>query len=115
MDISKRLKELRSLHHLSQAELAARLNLSPAAIGMYESGARMPKYEILELIADFFNVNIGYLLGQENETTAILTSDKLALLKEFERPEVQMLFSAVKDCTPEEILQIVKIVKALRG
>lgn len=38
---------------------------------MYESGAREPDFETLELIADFFNVDIDYLLGRTLKTTYI--------------------------------------------
>lgn len=33
---------------------------------MYESGSRMPKYETLEAIADYFNVNLDFLVGKSN-------------------------------------------------
>ena len=38
---------------------------------MYESGAREPDFETLELIADFFNVDIDFLLGRTSKTTYI--------------------------------------------
>lgn len=38
---------------------------------MYETGARKPDFETLELIADFFNVDINYLLGHTTKTTYI--------------------------------------------
>lgn len=33
---------------------------------MYECGERIPSYETLEAISDFFNVSILYLLGKES-------------------------------------------------
>lgn len=64
---SDRLKQLRSEASLTQVELARRLGLSNGAIGNYESGARTPrKLEDLEALADFFNVEIDYLLGRSN-------------------------------------------------
>ena len=57
------LKLLRSQKGLSQAELANELNISPSTVGMWESGKREPRdYETLELIADYFNVNMEVLL-----------------------------------------------------
>lgn len=68
----KELKRLRELRNLSQAELARRLNMSSSAIAMYESGRREPKnYETLELIADFFNVNLEMLISGEKHPNLI--------------------------------------------
>lgn len=68
---SKQLKILREQRHLSQAKLAVSLGLSSSTIGMYESGEREPNYETLELIADFFNVNMEYLLSGKMDPTRI--------------------------------------------
>lgn len=58
------LKNLREEKRISQRELAKTLGISKSAIGMYESGNREPNYELLENIADFFNVDMNYLLGK---------------------------------------------------
>lgn len=63
------LRTLRTSQGLTQEELAKRLKISRSTIGMYEKGAREPDFETLELIADFFNVDINYLLGRSNKTT----------------------------------------------
>lgn len=62
-----RLKNLRNAAGMSQHELADKLGISHGAIGNYESGARMPRYDMLEAFADVFNVEINYLLGKTNE------------------------------------------------
>lgn len=61
-----RLKELRKEKELTQQELAKKFNISKSSISMYESGDRMPEYETLEAIADFFNVNLDFLVGKSN-------------------------------------------------
>lgn len=65
------LKQLRKAKGLTQDELAKILKVSRSAIGMYENGSREPAYETLEIIADFFNVDIDYLLGRTNKTTIL--------------------------------------------
>ena len=63
-----RFKQLRNETGLSQEELADKLCMSKGAIGNYETGKRTPrKLEDLENIADFFNVEIDYLLGRTNK------------------------------------------------
>lgn len=65
------LKLLRTSKGITQNELATHLKISRSTIGMYESGSREPDFETLELIADYFNVDIDYLLGRTSKTTYI--------------------------------------------
>lgn len=58
------LSQLRQERNISQRYLSEALGLSHSAIGMYESGKREPNYETLEMIADYFNVDMNYLLGK---------------------------------------------------
>ena len=63
-DFAQMLKYFREREGLTQRELAAKLNMSAGAIGMYESGKRHPKFEDEEAIADFFNVDLNTLRGK---------------------------------------------------
>lgn len=58
------LKYLRVRDNLSQAELADKLGVAKSTISMYEVGKREPDFETLEAIADFFNVDMNFLLGK---------------------------------------------------
>lgn len=60
------LKILRKEASLTQEELAKNLRLAKSTISMYESGSREPDFETLEAIADFFNVDMDYLLGKSD-------------------------------------------------
>ena len=63
MLFSEQLKMLRNKKRLSQAKLADELGVSASTVAMWESGEREPKnYKTLELIADYFNVNMEVLL-----------------------------------------------------
>lgn len=73
MDFASRLKELRLKKNLSQAELAKKLGVSKSRIGMYELGEREPDFYTLELIADFFNVDMDYLLGKKAVSTYVMS------------------------------------------
>lgn len=74
----KILKLLRSEKNMSQQELADALGISKSAINMYERGERQPKFEILEQIADYFNVDMDYLLGRTSKTTKVINPNTLA-------------------------------------
>lgn len=69
------LKYLRNREGLSQAELAQKIGLGTSTISMYEVGKREPDFETLETIADFFNVDMNFLLGKTGSENRIsLTS-----------------------------------------
>ena len=72
MDFKDRLKELRKTKGLSQVALAERLGLSKSTIGAYETGDITPSVDALNTIADFFNVDMDYLLGKEEQSRYFL-------------------------------------------
>ncbi len=74
----KILRLLRNEKGMSQQELADALGISKSSINMYERGERQPNFEVLEAIADFFNVDIDYLLGRSNKTTKIINPQTIA-------------------------------------
>lgn len=53
------LAELRAEAGLTQRELAEQLKVSPGAIGMWESGARVPRLPTLRQLAEYFSRRLG--------------------------------------------------------
>ena len=76
--ISKRLKELRVKHHLTQIELSRATGIGNKTISDYERGISDPDSATIKLFADYFNVSTDYLLGKENLKPE-LKGSKLAL------------------------------------
>ena len=64
--LSARLRELRRSKGLSQQKLADFLGTSKSSVNMYERGEREPGIEMIENIADFFNVDVDYLFGKSD-------------------------------------------------
>lgn len=118
------LKSLRLAKNLTQDELAKQLRISRSAIGMYESGAREPDFDTLELIADFFNVDIDYLMGRTTKTTFIphatessyYTNPETAKIAQeiYENKELSLLFDAAKDAAPEDLQTVHTMLLALK-
>ena len=120
------LKSLRLSKGITQADLAKALNISRSTIGMYESGTREPGFEILEMIADYFNVDIDFLLGHTNKTIKTtnpsaaesiyyLDDETRAIAQEiYESPDLRILFDALKNATPEDLKFIIEIVKRMK-
>lgn len=79
MKFGDRLKFLRKEKDFTQSELAKIFSLGESTISFYESNKRTPDYELLEKIADFFNVSVDYLLGRtdnKNIDTSSIDAEK---------------------------------------
>lgn len=64
INFGERLRLLRTRKGLSQLDFAKQIKISKSAVNMYERGEREPSFEVLETIADYFNVDLDYLLGK---------------------------------------------------
>jgi len=60
-------KELRTEKKLSQDAMATELEVSPALISKWENNQSTPAPEMLEYIADYFDVSVDYLIGRTND------------------------------------------------
>lgn len=89
----QRLKELRNSRGISQNELSKHIGVSKSSVNMYERDEREPGFETLEAIADFFNVNMDYLLGREYHISTLedspLTSRLYEIADEYRRTRDQ--------------------------
>ena len=56
--------ELRKDRGLTQKDFADILHVSKSAVSHYEQGISVPTIQVLITIADYFNVNVDYLLGR---------------------------------------------------
>ena len=114
---SEKLASLRREKGLTQAELADRLGISKSAVSMYERGNREPELDLLQAMADFFQVSVSTLLGRREQAELVNNDPELTEYLESlrDRPELRMLFSVTKNAKREDVEAAVKIIEALRG
>lgn len=63
--LGERIKMLRQeVKGLTQAKLSKELGFGKSLIGMIESGKRNASQDVIEKIADYFNVSVDFLLGR---------------------------------------------------
>lgn len=62
MSFGNILKQLRSEFGINQNELANRIGISRSSIAMYETNQRLPDYETIVSLSNFFNVSSDFLL-----------------------------------------------------
>lgn len=67
VDFGNTLKILRLKEDMTQAQLAQKLQLTKSVISAYETGLRLPSYDVLIHISKIFNVSTDYLLGLERK------------------------------------------------
>ena len=61
---AERLSYLRKTKNLSQHELGEIFHISQRSISRLETGESLPNSQILNQVADFFNVSTDFLLGR---------------------------------------------------
>lgn len=109
------LKNLRLEKNITQKDLAKHLGVTDRSVGYYETGQRTPPPDILEKIADYFNVSVDYLLGRTEERNPYQTEEnnsKSDGLIEYIIEEAEKHGYNLRDKSKEEIAKIV--VKALK-
>lgn len=74
VDFGNTLKTLRLRENMTQAQLAQKLGLTKSVISAYETGLRLPSYDVLIHISKIFKVSTDYLLGVESQQGIDLSS-----------------------------------------
>lgn len=96
------LKLLREARNLSQYQLAELLHISQRRISSYETGSIEPDIQTLTELADFFNVEIDYLVGRKKGISCRPAGVPLQLSKFGERIRE---FRLAGSLTPQEVAE----------
>jgi transcriptional regulator with XRE-family HTH domain len=94
---SERLRELRIAKGYTQQDIADKIHVNKQTISQYERGVRQPQIEVLEQLADVFNVDMNYLLGKEDLITRLINSDEYALLENYRTSSSEKISSLDRD------------------
>ena len=62
------LRQLRKAANRTQQQMASMLGITQQAYAAYENDKSSPPNDVLEKIADYFNVSIDYLLGRNEKS-----------------------------------------------
>jgi len=116
--IGRRIRELRKKRGYTLRELGEKLNFDHSYLSKVENGRKIPSIELLQQMADFFNVDISYFFMKDEEL-ALFEDDEKELLfdKDLDIKELKERFNLTIDGVPatdEEIEEAIKYIKALR-
>lgn len=66
-NFGNRIKEIRNSHHLTQKELAKKLNITTRQLMRYEHNEQHPPALKLLEMAEYFNISLDYLFGRTDK------------------------------------------------
>lgn len=99
-------------------KISKETGISQSTLSDWKSGRITPKADKLQIIADYFNVSLEYLMtGEEKkggETYYINEDTREIAQKVFESKELRLLFDAAKDAKPEDIETTYNMLLALK-
>ncbi len=103
MNIGEKLKQIRKVRGLSQAELSEKVQVHVTNIARYETNKQTPTIEVLKKIADFYDIAVDYFVSEESEVKpASRLKDKI-LLEKFEK---------IEDFSDEEKKVVIELIDA---
>ncbi len=120
---AKRLEKERNKKGLTQRGLALELNIAVSDIAFYELGDKEPDLNLLNKLADFFNISVDYLLGRSEyrqntnqQIKEVLSKDPV--LTQFweeisRREDLQLLFKQTRNLNEESIHRVIEIIKTI--
>ena len=115
------LRQLRLEHNLTQDELATKLGISKSTVSMYENGNREPDFETMETIANFFNVDMDFLLGRTDCPTKTTNASQKpreasnSTSLENADQDIRRIQRARKDMTDEKKEQMMQMLEIAFG
>jgi transcriptional regulator with XRE-family HTH domain len=101
--IAERLKEARKLAGLSQGQVAKILGLHRPSISEMESGNRRVSADEIARLAEIYDVNVAWLLGEAPET--IDTQD----------PRLELAARELSKLKPDDLDRLLKLLAAMRS
>lgn len=98
----ERIKEIRTAKGISQQELADFLGTSKQVISRYETNQRTPKITVVNEYAEKLNIELNFLLGEENPTNISSLS-----------PEKQEFIDFITTLDDRELQKVLDVFRAI--
>lgn len=105
--IGDRLRDLRTSKGVNQDQAAESCGISRIALARYETGARIPRAEIVTKLADYYGVSVDYLLCREDATANTDIKEAPADI----RAEAKQLLESFSDEEYQEALRYLRYLK----
>jgi len=115
MIFSSNLKRYIELRDLTQREVADAIGVSYQRISSWVQGKAMPRFNKLVELANYFGIDRSDLL--ESNYDGYFYNKETAKIAQavYESPELKLVFDACRNTTPDELKQIARLAKAIKG
>lgn len=118
---STNLLKLMKLNNISQSDIIRDLHVNKSTISTWCNGTRLPRMDMINDLAEYFNVKISELiedhsdspLGDYNANVEYLKDkpELLELYKEIvENDQLVLLFDKARKLEPKDLEQVLKII-----
>lgn len=117
MNIGQKINKLRLEKKLSMRELGDKVGVSHAHISKLESGINSPSVELLEKLAEYFDIDISYFFITEEEEKGFTDSERSLLYeRDLSVESIKKKYKLIDEIEPseEEIKIMTDYIKALR-
>lgn len=117
MDIGAKINKLRLEKKLSMRELGEKIGISHAHISKLESGINSPSVDLLEKLADFFNIDITYFFSNEEDENFLENESEIIYEHDLSLESLKGKYNlniAGRPATDEEIEEVIKHIKLYR-
>ena len=84
-ELGKRIQELRKQIGLTQAQLASKIEISHTQLTRYESKNIKPPADVLQRLANVFDVSIDYLVNGKKSDKGEQTIKEAEMIKQFKQ------------------------------
>ena len=111
MTFGENLAIIRKSRGYTQKRLAELLGVSQATIGMYESNAREPNFEMLEQMADLFNLPLSAFLPSDDKASDELVARVADSLHN--NKKLRMLFDRSRLLSDKDLDVVLTVVNAI--
>ena len=116
-DMYNKVESLCKARGSNITQMCRETNISRSVLSELKSGrTKQLSAKYLPVVADYLDVSVGYLLGNEEKPATDNDSELYELLEDIRRnPDLRAMFSLAKDATPEQVRQYINVIKAIRG
>jgi transcriptional regulator with XRE-family HTH domain len=100
MEFKENLKQLRTEHGLTQAQLAEKLFVSRSTVAKWENGLGLPNPESMALLERLFDISASEIATKEPENVIIEKNRKLRIIGEIALWSMLLVLSIAVICIP---------------